>query len=147
MSAYVSSSDAIIDSHYVLHSVLVHGGDVGGGHYYALICIEGRWFKFDDEVVFSVPDREAIWMHYGRRKQDLPYPDDLHTDMSLEDIGGGVQSAFSAYMLVYVRRNDFPEVMRPVTSSDIPSALSTKIEEEKRRAHRLELIEVHLKVN
>ena len=148
MSPYVSTSeDAPGDSRYVLHSILVHGGDVGGGHYYALICVNGSWYKFDDEVVLSVPDSEAIWMHYGRRKYDLSYPADLHTDVSLESIGGGVMSTFSAYMLVYVRRSDFSEIMRPISSSDIPSELTNQIEEEERKAHRQELIEMHLKVN
>ena len=147
MSPYVASLTAQVDSEYVLHSILVHGGDVGGGHYFALICVDGNWYKFDDEIVLSVPDKEAIWMHFGRRKYDLAYPDDLHFDMSLEDIGGGVQSAFSAYMLVYIRRRDFFEITRPVASSDIPTHLSNKIEDEERRAHRQELIEEHLKVN
>ena len=36
---------------YKLHGVLVHSGDLHGGHYFALIKPEknGRWFKFDDD--------------------------------------------------------------------------------------------------
>ncbi|CAM9561680.1 unnamed protein product, partial [Ectocarpus sp. 8 AP-2014] len=41
---------------YILHSVLVHSGDVHGGHYFAYIRPDGRvkggqWCKFNDEVV------------------------------------------------------------------------------------------------
>ena len=56
---------------YLLHSVLVHAGDVNGGHYYAYIRPEisnfwktceseeldmrhGPWFKFDDDMVLKV---------------------------------------------------------------------------------------------
>ncbi|KAG5184413.1 hypothetical protein JKP88DRAFT_139128, partial [Tribonema minus] len=41
---------------YVLHSVLVHNGDVSSGHYFAYIrpsgdATGGQWAKFDDETV------------------------------------------------------------------------------------------------
>ena len=46
---------------YLLHSVLVHSGDVNGGHYYAYIrpdCSD-RWFKFNDERVTIATRDEA----------------------------------------------------------------------------------------
>lgn len=145
MGRYLSSPSASKDNLYVLHSILVHGGDVGGGHYYALICIEGKWYKFDDEIVLSVSENEAIWMHYGRRKYDLPFPDDLHSEVSQEDIGGGT-STFSAYMLVYIRQNELKEITRSVTSDDIPPELKSRIDDERRKLLRKELIEIHHKV-
>jgi len=47
---------------YKLHGVLVHSGDVDGGHYFALIKPdrETRWPKFDDDRVTPV---------YGRRER------------------------------------------------------------------------------
>ena len=49
---------------YVLHSVLVHSGDVHGGHYYVYIrpsgeSSGGQWSKFDDEMVTNVTEDEA----------------------------------------------------------------------------------------
>jgi ubiquitin C-terminal hydrolase len=49
---------------YTLHSVLVHRGDVHGGHYYAYIrpsadAANGQWAKFDDEAVTLVEASEV----------------------------------------------------------------------------------------
>jgi ubiquitin C-terminal hydrolase len=49
---------------YSLHSVLVHRGDVHGGHYYAYIrpsadVANGQWAKFDDESVTLVDSSEV----------------------------------------------------------------------------------------
>ena len=42
-------ADRSVSHKYKLHGVLVHSGDLHGGHYFALIKPEkdGRWFKFD----------------------------------------------------------------------------------------------------
>ncbi|DBA00497.1 TPA: hypothetical protein N0F65_002740 [Lagenidium giganteum] len=56
---------------YHLHSVLVHSGDVHGGHYYVYIR-PGRnmaqstdWFKFDDDQITCVDEQAAIEGNYG----------------------------------------------------------------------------------
>ena len=83
-------------------------GDVYGGHYYAFIrptgqdgfwddiythgmklSTSGKWYKFDDEHVFSVDRREAVEMCYG------------------EESGAGFSSA---YMLVYIRESESAQV-------------------------------------
>jgi ubiquitin C-terminal hydrolase len=69
---------------YLLHSVLVHSGDVNGGHYYAFIrpreskfwesCLHdaqpssGQWFKFDDDEVKKVHSTDAIEKCFGRAR-------------------------------------------------------------------------------
>jgi ubiquitin carboxyl-terminal hydrolase 7 len=47
--------------------VLVHSGDVYGGHYYAFIrpTLESSWLKFDDERVYKVTEKDAIEENYG----------------------------------------------------------------------------------
>lgn len=134
-----------VRNRYILHSVLVHSGDVGGGHYYAYIrpstdinCQDvytvkevddavseyaandgryapnsGQWFKFNDETVLRVDQREAVKSCYGRR------PD-----------GQGFARGFtmsSAYMLAYVREADSPNIMQPVHDHDIPVALRERL--------------------
>jgi hypothetical protein len=130
---------------YLLHSVLVHSGDAGGGHYYAYIrpytdtnyhrvynmnevVGEGggrgggsEWFKFNDEIVLRVEEKEAVKYCYGRR------PEDSYRSMS------------SAYMLVYIRQEDAPEIMRPILDSDIPYSLQQRLSEELKMKRQLEL--------
>uniref|UniRef100_M4B5H9 Ubiquitin carboxyl-terminal hydrolase n=1 Tax=Hyaloperonospora arabidopsidis (strain Emoy2) TaxID=559515 RepID=M4B5H9_HYAAE len=56
---------------YHLHSVLVHSGDVHGGHYYVFIrpgkhtSTSTSWFKFDDDQITRVDERIAIEGNYG----------------------------------------------------------------------------------
>nr|CCA14923.1 ubiquitinspecific protease putative [Albugo laibachii Nc14] len=56
---------------YHLHSVLVHSGDVHGGHYYVYIRPgrdtenADRWYKFDDDEITSVTESEAVEGNFG----------------------------------------------------------------------------------
>ena len=52
---------------YKLHGVLVHSGDLHGGHYFACIKPDAasRWLKFDDDRVTPVTDREVLEENYG----------------------------------------------------------------------------------
>ena len=53
---------------YKLHSVMVHSGDVFGGHYYAYIrpkCTGQQWFKFDDDRVSAATPEQAIVSNFG----------------------------------------------------------------------------------
>ncbi|CAB4447002.1 unnamed protein product [Rhizophagus irregularis] len=51
---------------YLLHGVLVHNGDSHEGHYFALFKPEkdGKWFKFDDDRVTPVIDKEVFEDNY-----------------------------------------------------------------------------------
>lgn len=56
---------------YHLHSVLVHSGDVHGGHYYVFIRPEKEvakctnWYRFDDDQISVVDEQTAIEGNYG----------------------------------------------------------------------------------
>lgn len=56
---------------YHLHSVLVHSGDVHGGHYYVFIrpgkdiAQSSNWFRFDDDQISCVDEQTAIEGNYG----------------------------------------------------------------------------------
>lgn len=144
---------------YILHSVLVHAGDVGGGHYYAYIrpytphnyqtvyskeCSlteqtllqhgaadnnsnnnnnnnnnsnnRKQWYKFNDETVLEVEPREAVSHCYGRSATD--FNSELFRSMS------------SAYMLVYMRVSQAPQIMRAINDHDIPKALMDRLNHE-----------------
>ncbi|CAI5737499.1 unnamed protein product [Peronospora destructor] len=56
---------------YHLHSVLVHSGDVHGGHYYVFIrpgkhiATSADWFRFDDDQITRVDEQIAIEGNFG----------------------------------------------------------------------------------
>ena len=120
--------EVIVPNDYLLHSVLVHSGDVNGGHYYAYIrpsesgywerCTEnidpreGKWFKFDDEIVSKVSHVDALDNCFGRDKSS---------------ISGSISSA---YMLVYIRKFEASSIMQSLAVADIPTSLRTRLDSE-----------------
>lgn len=104
---------------YTLHAVLVHSGDNHGGHYVVFInpAGDGRWCKFDDDVVSRCSKQEAIEHNYGG--QD-------------EDISMTVKHCTNAYMLVYIRNSELQNVLQEAQEEDIPQELIERLQEEKR---------------
>ncbi|RLN55798.1 hypothetical protein BBJ29_006664 [Phytophthora kernoviae] len=66
-----SSKDKSPRHTYHLHSVLVHSGDVHGGHYYVFIrpgkhiATSTDWFKFDDDQITRVDEQTAVEGNFG----------------------------------------------------------------------------------
>lgn len=98
--------------------MLVHSGDVHGGHYFVLIKPhpESRWFKFDDDRVTPVTDREVLEDNYGGEL--------LTNGVPQKGAKGGMKRFTNAYMLVYVRESAAPEILAPITPADTPPHLS-----------------------
>ncbi|KAK6643307.1 Ubiquitin carboxyl-terminal hydrolase 7 [Polyplax serrata] len=119
---------------YILHAVLVHSGDNHGGHYVVFINPkgDGRWCKFDDDVVSRCSKQEAIESNYGGHAED---------EMSLT-----IKHCTNAYMLVYIRDSELKNVLQQVTEEDIPQELTDRLQEEKRleQFRRKERNEAHL---
>ena len=127
---------------YLLHAVLVHSGDNHGGHYVVFINPkgDGRWCKFDDDVVSRCTKTEAIDHNFGGHEDD----------MSLT-----VKHCTNAYMLVYIRESggsplenqvNIKTVLEEVTEKDIPQELVDRLQEEKKieMIRRKERNEAHL---
>ena len=118
---------------YTLHSVLVHQGDVGGGHYYAYIKPSGNttplksggnekeplknggWYKFNDEIVLNVTQKEVFTSCFGK-KIDSPFVNYHNYD-----------SLGSAYMLVYIQISHIHNIMIPVDETSIPTDLKLRL--------------------
>ncbi|CAG0923239.1 unnamed protein product, partial [Notodromas monacha] len=117
---------------YTLHAVLVHSGDNHGGHYVVFINPrgDGKWCKFDDDVVSKCSKIEAIDHNFGGNDDEMSI---------------GVKHCTNAYMLVYIRDSTLAWVLADVTEGDIPGELSLRINEEKRleTARRKERNETH----
>ncbi len=91
----------------------------------AFVCEHTRtralysWFKFDDDMVTEVTEKEAVQDNYGGALAITDHP-------SVK----GIQKHHSAYMLTYVRVADAPELLRPVVPEDVPKAVVDGVEEE-----------------
>ncbi|PVF96521.1 cysteine proteinase [Serendipita vermifera] len=123
MEEFLSSDANRSESHvYQLHTVMVHSGDLTGGHYYTFIKPNDQtpWLKFDDDRVTPATDKEVFENNYGTGSSGLPLrPGQKSTD---------------AYVLTYIRKSRIAEVLRPLTDTDVPLHLKMRSEEEKRQA-------------
>lgn len=112
---------------YDLYGVLVHAGDVGGGHYYAYIrpTQEPDWFRFDDDQITKATAEEAIEGNYGGPSPSL--------------FGGRQKTVLrrnSAYMLVYVQRTFADDIMRPLTEDELPPMIADMMNRERMEKER-----------
>ncbi|KAI9225358.1 MAG: hypothetical protein DHS80DRAFT_20505, partial [Piptocephalis tieghemiana] len=131
---------------YELYGVLVHSGDLMSGHYFALIrpTPSSPWLKFDDERVTRVSDREVYDDNYGGEGSDLGSSGSGYSEsgfrrgMSNRDIRSLIRRMTNAYMLVYVRKDSVPEVLKPVEDSEIPGHLVKRIEREMALSRQVE---------
>lgn len=133
LDSYLQSADPSNPADYKLHAVLVHSGDNHGGHYVVYINPkgDGKWFKFDDDVVSRCKSSEAIEYNFGGGGGD----DDLF-----------LRQCTNAYMLVYIRESHLSSVLEPVSELDIPDSLIERLlmERQLEVQRRLERTEAHL---
>ncbi|XP_017767859.1 PREDICTED: ubiquitin carboxyl-terminal hydrolase 7 isoform X1 [Nicrophorus vespilloides] len=133
LDSYLQQPDPTNPANYTLHAVLVHSGDNHGGHYVVFINPrgDGKWCKFDDDVVSRCTIQEAIDHNYGGHDEDM--------NMT-------VKHCTNAYMLVYIRDSELHNVLQEVTDIDIPTELADRLAEEKRmeQVRRKERSEAHL---
>eukprot|EP00741_Cyanophora_paradoxa_P021387 tig00021350_g20646.t1 len=130
---------------YILHSVLVHSGDVSGGHYYAFIRPNKRaadqWYKYDDERVTKATPEQAIQDNFGG-EEDAPGFQNRRV-MTLS------KRFSNAYMLVYVRESDYERVCFDLPDNDVPAVLRERLETERQEeeARKKQREEAHLYMN
>lgn len=110
MEPYISEKTNDECYKYELFSVLVHYELLQGGHYYAYIrpTTERKWFLFNDEKVSAVDEEKAINDNYGGEKKN-----------------------YSAYYLIYIRKNNINQVMDSVKNESIPPHILNYYEEYK----------------
>ena len=115
---------------YKLHGVLVHSGDLHGGHYFALIKPEpdSNWFKFDDDRVTPATLKEVLEDNFGG---EMVPPGGINRHPSATAPIRAMKRFTNAYMLVYVRESMMDEVLKPIGPADVPDYLSERIEDER----------------
>lgn len=110
---------------YKLHGVLVHSGDVHGGHYFVLIkpSADGRWLRFDDDRVVPVTDREVLEENFGGEGL---VNGAAHLPAKIP-AKGAIKRFTNAYMLVYVRASRVGEMLAPISTQEVPEHLRESI--------------------
>lgn len=140
-------SDPSIQNQYTLHSVCVHSGGAQGGHYFAFVrpSHSGGWregeppqfCRFDDERVTLESLESATEEQFGGDAVEQPgrFPRNLRNARSS-----------NAYMLVYVRKSDLPQIMCNVRDDDIAEHLRRRLgkEAEDKERRRKEKAEAHM---
>eukprot|EP00964_Phaeocystis_antarctica_P105998 scaffold70963_cov103-Phaeocystis_antarctica.AAC.3 len=138
-SYFTAAADPNVVNVYRLHSVLVHSGGPNGGHYYAFIrpLTSEQWYKFDDERVTKVKEKEAVEGQFGGSEHQT-HPG--HTPQ------WKFPKISNAYMLVYVRESAIPEINVEVTADDVAAHLRSQLdkEQEEKARKKKERLEAHL---
>ena len=136
---FTDEADKSVRNVYRLHSVLVHSGGPNGGHYYAFVRPLGveQWYRFDDERVTKVKEREAVEQQFGGLEHQQ-HPG--HTPQ------WKYPKISSAYMLVYVREDQIPEINCEVSADDVAAHLrhTLELEQEEKARKKKERMEAHL---
>ncbi|KAI8331821.1 hypothetical protein EDC96DRAFT_548710 [Choanephora cucurbitarum] len=140
LEPYLSdTADKSMGHKYALHGVLVHSGDLSGGHYFAFVKPgkEDKWFKFDDDRVVPCNMKEVLEDNFGGEHPGLA---------GFRPNGRPMNRFTNAYMLVYIREALLDQVLAPVTNNDIPAHVAERIqtEERLREIRRKEKEEQHL---
>ncbi|KAK9894556.1 cysteine proteinase [Cystobasidium minutum MCA 4210] len=132
------------DWNYKLHGVLVHSGDVHGGHYFVLIkpTPDGKWFKLDDDRVIPVLEKEVLEDNFGGEGKF----NGVNQPVNKQQAKIANKRINNAYMLVYIREKRLQEVLQPIGEADTPPHLRYRLEKEKKdaEAKRREREEQHL---
>ncbi|KAI9319606.1 hypothetical protein BX666DRAFT_1914369 [Dichotomocladium elegans] len=137
---------------YVLHGVLVHSGDEGTAHYYALLKPEkdGNWFRFDDDQVIRVTRKEVFEDNFGSNPVDATKVSPPLSNSVRNNNARTMKRFTNAYMLVYIRKSKLDEVLGPVVDDDIPNHLKRRVTEERARSEKQkkdqEEMQLHVKV-
>lgn len=137
-----SDADVSIKPLYRLYAVLVHSGDVHGGHYYAYVrpTTKMQWFKFDDERVTKARKKDVFEENYGGEVQRT------YRNALGKPIVTTYSKSANAYMLLYIRDSEREQILHPVERTDIPPHLEERFEQEEaeKAAKKKEQAEAHL---
>ncbi|KAI8341471.1 hypothetical protein BC941DRAFT_416983 [Chlamydoabsidia padenii] len=125
-----ASADKTISHEYGLHGVLVHSGDLSGGHYFAFVKpkAEDRWLKFDDDRVIPSAVKEVLEENFGGEP--------IGAINNPRNNGRTYARFTNAYMLVYIRKSMLGDILADVTDDDIPRHLVNRLEEERKQLER-----------
>ncbi|KAJ3075107.1 hypothetical protein HDU98_009176 [Podochytrium sp. JEL0797] len=140
-------SPPVAPQNYWLYGVLVHSGDLTGGHYCSFLRpskTENKWFKFDDDRVTPSLHKEAFEDNFGG--EPLTFTNQLPHQLTMLK---PTKRFTNAYMLIYIRESDSETIFREVEEADVQEHLKTRFEAERLESERIakEKAEQHLFIN
>ncbi|KAJ1959592.1 ubiquitin-specific protease ubp15, partial [Dipsacomyces acuminosporus] len=130
-------ADRSMSWNYVLHGVLVHSGDLHGGHYFGLLrpTADDKWYRFDDDRVVPVTRDEVFEEYYGGEFPNAQ-PQGPRSRMQGKRFT-------NAYMLVYIREALYDQVLcsgdAPVPEHLLRRIQEAKDEEARRQREKVEM--------
>ncbi|KAJ3350910.1 hypothetical protein HDU83_009329 [Entophlyctis luteolus] len=130
---------------YWLYGVLVHTGNITGGHYCAFLRPQknGNWFKFDDDRVTPCLPSEVFDDNFGGGNFSSKfYPSNVVVPKQSNRYT-------NAYMLIYIRDRDTDSIFISLEDADVQEHLRKRMESEQSEAEKKkkEREEQHLYVN
>jgi hypothetical protein len=134
--------------------VLVHSGDVHGGHYFGMIKPEkdSKWYRYDDERVIPVTLDDVLEENFGGDGGYNAFAGMngiLNQQTRMAKNAAQWKRFTSAYMLVYLREALIDDLLVPITPVDIPKHVVSQVDNERSEElrRRREKEEMHLYVH
>eukprot|EP00347_Sterkiella_histriomuscorum_P012213 403369461 len=118
---------------YHLHSILIHRGGIGAGHYFAFIrpSLDDKWFEFNDSKVEVRLKSNSLSTGNGGFESTFEHKNgQIYEKQKINNT--------SAYMLVYIRDSDRDEIMRDIPVDEIPPHLKERFDQENQLNAKLE---------
>lgn len=114
---------------YKLISVVVHRGNVFGGHYltYLRPTISSNWYCINDERVSTAQKFEVFDINYGGNYTFFKYKSDTNTVIKTTP-----KAELSAYLLIYIKVNQSQKILTQLSKTDIPAEVINRIERDKK---------------
>ncbi len=126
---YFNSKNNEYDSKYILHAVIVHKGNIDKGHYTCYIKEENGWYLFDDSKVSKVDEFEAIDFNFGGDFENY----ELNNG---EFISSKNQNLSNAYLLFYIQKKIYNQIIFPFSIKNIPQKVKDLFEVEKKEINK-----------
>ncbi|KAM0679573.1 Ubiquitin carboxyl-terminal hydrolase 7 [Glugoides intestinalis] len=96
---------------YKIFSIVIHQGLVDEGHFYCYLQLRGKYFKFNDDVVYECSKEEALEWNFGGAYQN----------------NSSKEKRFSAYYLVYCKEGSDISLPNFETSEFVPADKALKL--------------------
>ncbi|KAH0795975.1 Clan CA, family C19, ubiquitin hydrolase-like cysteine peptidase [Histomonas meleagridis] len=103
---------------FELFGVLVHAGNAFAGHYYSFLRtkLDNQWYEFNDSDVSKTTEDKAISDNFGGEYENSKW---------------SREKSYSAYILIYVRKDAEHEVYTEIPDETVPKHLKEYMEREK----------------